>query len=171
VTQRSAGCDLTAQGRRGPTRDHSLGAFSGSGSARLGLSQKGGLPTPASVDSFGPRSPTRASTERSDEAAHGHDVIALFRGQCCRAETYGVILATAASFPRAVQPMWYGGVDGFAVVASGKPVWKNLAPLPWWGFCLATPDPSAGSPRVPVGCPAVTQRGPWIRFGEWVSPT
>ena len=45
----------------------------------------------------------------------------------------------------------------------GKPVMAtnmtHLAPSPWRGFCLAAPAPSAGSLPMPVGCPAVTQRG------------
>ena len=36
------------------------------------------------------------------------------------------------------------------------------APL-WRGFCSAAPTPSAGSLRMPVGCPAVTQRSPLVR--------
>ena len=32
------------------------------------------------------------------------------------------------------------------------------------GFCLAAPAPSAGSLRVPVGCPAVTRRSPLVSY-------
>jgi hypothetical protein len=40
----------------------------------------------------------------------------------------------------------------------------HLAPLTWRGFCLATPAPSAGSLRMPVGCPVLTQRRPLVSF-------
>ena len=40
----------------------------------------------------------------------------------------------------------------------------HLAPLSWRGFCLATPPPSAGSLRMPVGCPVLTQRTPLVSF-------
>jgi hypothetical protein len=52
----------------------------------------------------------------------------------------------------------------------GKPVMAtnmtHLAPLTWRGFCLATPAPSAGSLRMPVGCPVLTQRRPLVRGGK-----
>jgi hypothetical protein len=48
----------------------------------------------------------------------------------------------------------------------------HLAPLTWRGFCLATPAPSAGSLRMPVGCPVLTQRRPLVSFsGGRVSDT
>ena len=67
--------------------------------------------------------------------------------------------------PRSAQPTeWLGvGVVGLRFGEIGKPVMAtnmtHLAPSPWRGFCLAAPAPSAGSLPMPVGCPAVTQRG------------
>ena len=48
----------------------------------------------------------------------------------------------------------------------------HLAPLTWRGFCLATPAPSAGSLRMPVRCPVLTQRRPLVSFsgGRVASP-
>ena len=66
LTQRSR-CDLTS-GPGAAYWPHSPG-LSGSGSARLGLSQKGGLPTPGErLVSFGPRSPTRAQPTQAPMA-------------------------------------------------------------------------------------------------------
>jgi hypothetical protein len=61
-----------------------------------------------------------------------------------------------------------GRLGGGLAFWRGKPVMAtnmtHLAPLTWRGFCLATPAPSAGSLRMPVGCPVLTQRRPLVSF-------
>ena len=61
MTQRMPPGRFDSGGWRKPTRLTRRGKRSGSGSARLGLSQKGDLPSSGEwASSFGPRSPTRA---------------------------------------------------------------------------------------------------------------